>query len=71
MYRSFYHYLMTLRAPHSNPQADFADHAFYDASFPKQAQDYQTLSQYLEFVDYLPNMDIFDEVFTMYEENNR
>lgn len=71
MQRSFYHYLMTLRSPKNDAISLFAGEVFLDAAFPKQAEDYETLSHYLEFsVDYLPNMDIFDEVYGLYQENN-
>ena len=47
MRRSFYEYLMTLRNVESvEPDAEFANNAFHDTSFPKQEKDYQKLSEY-------------------------
>ncbi len=71
MKQSFYHYLMTKRSPKNNDVSHFAEEVFLDVAFPKQAQDYETLSHYLEFhVDYLNNMDIFDRLYEEYQENN-
>ncbi|MFK4565720.1 YozE family protein [Enterococcus sp. UD-01] len=72
MRRSFYHYLMTLRAPVKTEESQFANNAAKDIQFPKQSEDYHELSTYLELsVDYLPNMLIFDEVWQKYLENNK
>ncbi|MCC7665979.1 YozE family protein [Liquorilactobacillus satsumensis] len=71
MYRkSFYQFLMTERNPNSSDEvAQFANNAFYDQGFPKQADDYETLSQYLELNgNYLPTMTIFDQAWQMYLE---
>ena len=67
---SFYHYLMTQRKPtDANEVEQFANNAFYDQSFPKQADDYDSLSQYSELNGtYLPSMVIFDNAWTKYEE---
>ena len=63
MRRSFYHYLMTLKGPAKDPETDFANEA---------AKDYHELSSYLEMnADYLSNMDIFDELWEKYLENNK
>ncbi|WP_290033964.1 YozE family protein [Ligilactobacillus cholophilus] len=69
MYReSFYRYLMTLRDPNKHDEiTQFANDAFYDQEFPKQADDYEKLSNYLEMnASYLPSMSIFDDVWQMY-----
>ena len=68
--QSFYQFLMTERNPDSTDEiAQFAKNAFYDQSFPKQADDYDSLSQYLELNGtYLPSMVIFDNAWTKYEE---
>ncbi len=43
-----------------------------DIQFPKQTEDYHELSSYLEMnADYLSNMDIFDELWEKYLENNK
>ena len=68
--QSFYQFLMTERNPDSTDEiAQFANNAFYDQSSPKQADDYDSLSQYLELNGtYLPSMVIFDNAWTKYEE---
>ncbi|QGG59376.1 YozE family protein [Loigolactobacillus bifermentans] len=72
MSKSFYTYLMTQRNPMSHDEiAQFADNAFLDQTFPKQATDYDDLSRYLEEnAGYLPNMSIFDETYQQYQETN-
>ncbi|MGR3741835.1 YozE family protein [Companilactobacillus sp. DQM5] len=72
MIRSFYQYLMTLRNPDGKDEiSHFANSAFYDLTFPKQAEEYSEISEYLELNgSYLPSMDIFDEVYRMYIEKN-
>ncbi|MBU9787966.1 YozE family protein [Lentilactobacillus sp. IMAU92037] len=71
MNKTFYQFLMTQRNPGStDPIAEFANNAFYDQSFPKQLDEFDSLSKYLEEnASYLPNMEIFDEVWKMYEES--
>lgn len=72
MRRSFYHYLMTLRGPDRDAIEKLATNVFLDTDFPKHAEDYETLSRYLEtHVDYLDNMDLFDQLFSDYAENNK
>ncbi|EOL43053.1 YozE family protein [Enterococcus phoeniculicola] len=73
MRRSFYHYLMTLRGPNRNdPEMNFANQASHDIQFPKQSEDYEEISSYLELsVDYLPTMDLFDRTWEKYIENNQ
>ncbi|MGQ5709035.1 YozE family protein [Lactobacillus sp. PSON] len=67
---SFYRYLMTLRNSSSKSEiAQFANDAQYDTTFPKQEQNYEKLSDYLELnASYLSSMSIFDETYKMYEE---
>ncbi|EEI23659.1 YozE family protein [Lentilactobacillus hilgardii] len=71
MLKTFYQFLMTKRNPGSSePIAEFANNAFYDQSFPKQLTDFDSLSKYLEEnADYLPSMEIFDDVWKQYEED--
>ncbi|WP_163654009.1 YozE family protein [Listeria sp. PSOL-1] len=71
MGRSFYHFLMTYRDHTKNKSAaQFADDAYHDHSFPKQAKDYHTLSNYLELnAHYLPGMSIFDDLWNKYLED--
>ncbi|OTP12134.1 hypothetical protein A5844_000350 [Enterococcus sp. 10A9_DIV0425] len=71
MYRSFYHYLMTLRGG-SDSVSSFATEAGKDIQFPKHSTSYEEISDYLEMnVDYLPSMDIFDNAWEQYLENNQ
>lgn len=67
---SFYQYLMTQRDPDSTDEvAQFANNAQHDQTFPKQEQDYEKLSDYLELnASYLPSMSIFDQAYEMYQE---
>ena len=67
---SFYQFLMTKRNPNSHDSiAEFANNAFLDVSFPKETLTYDEMSKYLELnAGYLPNMDIFDEVWREYLE---
>ncbi len=70
MRKSFYHFLMTKRNPgSSDPIAEFANNAFYDQSFPKQEEDFDLISKYLEEnAVYLPTMTIFDDAWKEYQE---
>ncbi|MDF7672049.1 YozE family protein [Lactobacillus sp. ESL0701] len=67
---SFYRYLMTQRDSDSNDEiAQFANNAQNDQTFPKQEQDYEKLSDYLELnAGYLSSMSIFDQAYEMYQE---
>ncbi len=67
---SFYRFLMTLRDPDGTDEVtQFANNAQHDSQFPKQAQDYEFLSNYLELnASYLPSMTIFDKAYQMYLE---
>lgn len=64
---------MTLRNADSvEPDAEFANNAFHDQSFPKHEANYQKISDYLELnAGYLPSMSIFDEVYQKYQEIDR
>ncbi|ETA74309.1 YozE family protein [Ligilactobacillus equi] len=68
--QSFYQYLMTLRNPHAHDEiSQFANNAFFDQAFPKQARTYEEVSEYLELnAGYLPSMTIFDEVWQQYQQ---
>ena len=67
---SFYRYLMTQRNADSNDEvAQFANNAQNDQTFPKQEQNYEKLSDYLELNGgYLPSMSIFDRAYQMYRD---
>lgn len=73
MRRSFYHYVRTLRDPYKKDDITrFANAVDHDGTFPKQSSDYNELSDYLEMNgDYVVSMEVFDEVFQMYKDNNK
>lgn len=72
MRRSFYHYVKTLRDPYKKDSVTlFANAVDRDGSFPKQSEDYDELSRYLEVeADYVDSMSVFDEVFLDYVDKN-
>ncbi|KRN97007.1 hypothetical protein IV55_GL000883 [Furfurilactobacillus siliginis] len=52
--------------------ATFANNAFLDQAFPKQSDDFDDVSRYLEMNgNYLPSMDIFDEAWHLYIESEQ
>ncbi|WEV40652.1 YozE family protein [Lactobacillus sp. ESL0684] len=67
---SFYRFLMTQRDADSNDEiAQFANNAQNDQTFPKQEQDYDKLSNYLELnAGYLSSMSIFDRAYQNYQD---
>ncbi|EOH86831.1 YozE family protein [Enterococcus asini] len=73
MRKSFYQYLQAIKGPsHKDQEQIFATNASHDIQFPKHSEDYHELSSYLEMnADYLPSMDIFDQVWEKYLENNK
>ena len=66
--QSFYRFLMSLKDSNAHDEiTQFANDAFYDQSFPKQADKYDEISRYLEInTSYLPSMSIFDKVWQLY-----
>lgn len=72
MRRSFYHYLMTLKGPKiADVETKFANDVGDDIQFPKQSENYDQISSYLEMnAYYVPSMDIFDDIWEKYLENN-
>lgn len=73
MRRSFYHYILTFKGgSHKLPETTFAENVGADIQFPKQSEDYHEISSYLEMsVDYLENMNFFDQLWEQYLENNQ
>lgn len=73
MKRSFYHYVLTLKgATKPTDESTFAENVSNDITFPKQADNYDVVSEYLEMsTDYLSNMDIFDTIWLKYLEHNK
>ena len=66
MRRPFFSWLMTQRTPMTFYEVQtFANAAFYDQQFPKQAEDFDELSRYLEEnASYLHSMSLYDEEWT-------
>lgn len=70
MRRSFYHYMMMHRTA-MTPSGELAEHMFLDIAFPKQATDYQEISNYLELsVDYPVDFQLVDRLWQDYLETN-
>ncbi|KKI88678.1 hypothetical protein WQ54_29625 [Bacillus sp. SA1-12] len=67
--KSFYHYLMKYRHPKPKDEiSKFANEAYQDHSFPKNADTYDEVSSYLEMNGlYLSSMSIFDEAWDRYQ----
>lgn len=72
MKRSFYQYMDTFRGKiEVTEESHLAEHIFKDSQFPKQSEDYEEISHYLERnAYYVSSMDIFDDLWGMYTENN-
>ncbi|MFJ8529099.1 YozE family protein [Bacillus sp. NPDC094106] len=67
MKKSFYHYMMKHRASLiKNEISDLAEAMYDDLSFPKQSEDYDEISSYLELSGLLGSMSIFDEAWELY-----
>ncbi len=68
MRRPFYQWLMTQRNPVAADEIQtFANAAFYDQIFPKQTENFQEISSYLEEnASYLQNMSVYDAAWEQY-----
>ncbi|MDM5154846.1 YozE family protein [Bacillus sp. DX1.1] len=67
MKKSFYHYMMKHRASlKQNEISDLAEAMYEDLSFPKQTEDYDAISSYLELSGLLASMSIFDKAWELY-----
>ncbi len=73
MYKSFYHFLMKYRHPKPKDRiSHFANHAYLDHGFPKQSENYDEVSSYLELNgQYLDSMSLFDEAWELYMQSER
>lgn len=67
--RSFYQFLLTYRGKlKSDDKGKLADWAFADHGFPKQATDYNEISNYLEWNSPFPDaLKVFDELWNIYD----
>ncbi|MGX7014053.1 YozE family protein [Vagococcus silagei] len=72
MKRSFYHYMQTFRdSKLRTDETLLAEDIFKDLQFPKQSEDYEEVSYYLETnAYYISNMNLFDDLWEKYLENN-
>ncbi|CAM4229394.1 YozE family protein [Bacillus manliponensis] len=67
MKKSFYHYMMKHRAALvSNEISQLAEAMYDDLSFPKQSEEYEEISSYLELSGMLESMSTFDEAWDLY-----
>ncbi|CAG9613736.1 hypothetical protein BACCIP111899_02955 [Bacillus rhizoplanae] len=65
--KSFYHYMMKHRASLLKDElSDLAETMYEDHSFPKQSEDYDEISSYLELSGSLESMAIFDRAWELY-----
>ncbi|MFJ5623810.1 YozE family protein [Peribacillus loiseleuriae] len=73
MMKPFYTFLMKYRQPKEvDEMTKFANEAFNDHTFPKQSNNYDELSRYLEMNGhYLRGMSIFDEAWDAYMLNEK
>ena len=71
MNHSFYKYALTFRGgPVSDKMAMFAEAMFYDLSFPKQSNDFEEISSYIEELAHSDmSATIFDEMRLLFETN--
>lgn len=67
--KTFYQHLMTYRGKRvPDDKSRLADWAFYDHDYPKHTNDYNEISNYLEWNSPFPNaLVVFDEIWDMYE----
>ncbi|HWI47163.1 MAG TPA: YozE family protein [Rummeliibacillus sp.] len=69
MIPSFYHFIVTFRGGKNDSKANFGEAAFHDHGFPKQDEDFQTISRYIEEkADPEMSAVVFDELWQLYEE---
>lgn len=68
MRKSFYHYAMKYRGAKSkNKYSQFAEEMYKDPSFPKQSDDYDEISSYIEINDFsLGATALFDHMWEKY-----
>ncbi len=53
-----------------NPYSELAEEMYRDPAFPKQSEDYNEVSSYIEIKQYsLEAVSVFDEAWSDYENN--
>lgn len=67
--KTFYQHLMTFRGKRvPDDKSRLADWAFFDHDFPKHSNDYDELSNYLEWNSPFANaLRTFDEIWELYQ----
>lgn len=67
--KTFYQHLMTFRGKRvPDDKSRLADWAFFDHDFPKHSDDYDELSNYLEWNSPFANaLRTFDEIWELYQ----
>lgn len=70
MNRTFYQFVLSFRGGRRDePYSVFAEAMFNDLSFPKDEEDYDPLSRYVEErADEELRSTVFDELYKLYEE---
>ncbi|ENH97293.1 hypothetical protein J416_04723 [Gracilibacillus halophilus YIM-C55.5] len=67
--KSFYHFMMRYRGSGTNHTNQLANWMFHEHDFPKQATDYHTISQYLEWHSpFTKAIATFDRLWDEYQE---
>ncbi|GGA61748.1 YozE family protein [Ornithinibacillus halotolerans] len=66
--RSFYHFMMTYRGKKkADDESKLADWMFSDHNFPKHSDNYQEISDYLEWNSPFPNaLSVYDALWDVY-----
>ncbi|HZH58531.1 MAG TPA: YozE family protein [Metabacillus sp.] len=67
--KSFYHYLMKYRHPKPKDElSKFANDAYVDHGFPRNTDNYDEISSYLEMNGhYLKSMTVFDDAWERFQ----
>lgn len=73
MRQSFYHFMMTYRGKlKPDKESELAEWMFRDHEFPRQAEEYDELSYYLEMnAPFVGALSVFDELYNVYCLENK
>lgn len=68
--KTFYQYMMTFRGKRqADDKSMFADWIFHEHDFPQHSNDYDEISDYLEWNSPFPHaLIVFDEVWNLYQQ---